>query len=144
MKWIDTLIKLRKDSVDLRERELMKVQSNYNEQEKILHNLHNEFLAIKMPQISSGGMLRQFSLQRDYSMRAIKEQQILLQNLKQYLQSLRESLLQANKELEQAKYIKADFVKKELHKMKQKEQKILDELASQRFYINQQSVVQNG
>ena len=138
MKWIDTLIKLRKESVDAFEKELMKVQSIYNAEEKKMQLLQEQLRGIKMPQASSGARLKQFSLQRNYANQAIKEQNILLENISEHLQSVRESLLEANKELEQAKFIKADYVKKELYKAKQKEQKMLDELASQKFYLNQQ------
>jgi len=144
MKWIDTLIKLRKDSVEARKRELIRVQSIYNEQIKKMQYLQEEFRSITIPKASNGAMLQQFSLQRSYSMRAIKEQHNLISNLEQQLQNLKEALLEANKELEQAKYIKADYVKKQLHRAKQIEQKRLDELASQRFYTNMQTTVDNG
>jgi|GEM_PF-3543735 len=144
MKWIDTLIKLRKDSVEARKRELIQVQSIYNEQIKKMQYLQEEFRNIAIPKANNGAMLQQFSLQRSYSMRAIKEQQNLISNLEQQLRNLKEALLEANKELEQVEYIKADYVKKKLHRAKQIEQKRLDELASQRFYNNQKTAVYDG
>lgn len=136
MKWIDTLIKLRKDSVDSIERELVKVQANLNAQETILKSLIGDFQSIVMPTQSTGAVLKQFSIQREYATQAIKAQEIYVQNLIVVVQDYQNRLLEANKELEQAKYIKADYVKKELFKAKQKEQKVIDELASQRFYEN--------
>jgi len=144
MKWIDTLIKLRKDSVEAHKRELIKVQSVFNEQEKKMQYLQEEFRNIAISKASNGAMLQQFSLQRSYSMRAIKEQQNLISNLARQLQNSKEALLEANKELEQAKYMKADYLKKQLNRAKQIEQKRLDELASQRFYNNQKTAVYDG
>jgi flagellar export protein FliJ len=144
VKWIDTLIKLRKDSVEGIERELVKLQSNINIQNITLVRLNGEFRSVEIPQQANGAMLQQISMQRSFAMSAIKEQEMLLQKLEKKAQELTDRLLEANKELEQAKYIKADYVQKAMQKAKQKEQKIVDELASQRFFIKRQGVRNNG
>jgi len=144
VKWIDTLIKLRKDSVEGIERELVKLQSTINIQTIALARLNSDFRSVEIPQQANGAMLQQISMQRSFAMSAIKEQELLLQKLQKKAQELTDRLLEANKELEQAKYIKADYVQKAMQQAKQKEQKVVDELASQRFFIKHRGVGNDG
>ena len=135
MKWIDTLVQLRKEKVDSIEKDLMNLQSMQTSAQATLSRYIQDFNEIVMPQASNGAMLQQLTMQRGFATAAIKEQKEQLRVIDEKLEAMQNVLLEANKELEQAKYIKADYVKKELYKAKQKEQKRLDELASQRFYL---------
>lgn len=143
MKWIDTLIQLRQDSVDNTQKELAKLQGHLQQQKFLLQRLQNEYQAIELPRHSNGAILKQFTTQRDFATKAIKEQAAVVAKIEQEVERLQQQYLQTNQELEQAKYIKADHVKKELYKQKQKEQKLIDELASQRFYTITQEAKKN-
>lgn len=144
MKWIDTLIQLRQQSVDNAQKMVAQLQGKLQLQETILTQRHSDFQSIQLPRQSSGAMLKQFSIQRDFALQSIKEQEGFVQKTKELLEKARQEYFTAHTELEQAKYIKADYVKKELYKAKQKEQKLIDELASQRFYINHKEVKENA
>ncbi len=137
MKWIETLVKIRKESVDSLEREVALHNARLSRAQSVLSTLREDYRHIQIPQSSNGAMLGQVSLQRKFAQNAIKEQEQKLFALQQKLAHAKEALQEANKELEQAKFIEADHVKKELQQQKRREQRFLDEISSQRFYINQ-------
>lgn len=135
MKWIETLLQLRKDSADSIEKELVQAQAVLNSEQSILWQLKKEFDSIVLPKQSTGMVMQQITLQRNYHAKSLQMQMEKVQRIGKKVKILQESLLEANKEYEQAKYIKADYVKKQMQAQKKQEQKRIDELASQRFYL---------
>ncbi|MGM0532925.1 MAG: flagellar export protein FliJ [Campylobacterota bacterium] len=136
MQWLETLLKLRKDTLQSIEKELSLLQSEKNRQESNYNRLRQDALALQLPQKSSGAMISWISMQKRYATQALQAQQQKLAQVHKRIEQTKQRYLEANQEYEQAKYLKADYVKKRAYVQKQKDQKFLDELSSQRFYLD--------
>ena len=135
MKWVSTLVKIRKDNLDKIERELIKLNYQISKESEKLYKLKEEMKNFSLPFCASGGYLQQYRLQKSYAREVYLNQQNIVDNLYHHQQMLQEKLKEANMEYEQANYINAQYLKEQIKKSKHKEQIFTDELSSQQFYL---------
>jgi len=125
----DSVVKIKKQTVDSIERNLQKINASIRDLKDKIRELDKTLLSFSLPSEGSFALINQIKHQQHVirdEILSLKNQIIILENRKK---ELLEELKKANIEYEKMKYLQSEEIKKALKERKLKESRELDELA---------------
>jgi flagellar export protein FliJ len=125
----DSVVKVKKQTVDNIERRIQKVNASINTIKNKIEELNNTLLSYSLPREGSFALLNQIKHQQHIlreEIQNLKNQIVILENRKKELLN---ELKKANIEYEKMKYLQAEEIKKIIKEKRLKEARDLDEIA---------------
>jgi len=133
----DDLVKLKKMDVDKIQQNLTKQNSKIEKAKMELNNLDTQLKEIEYPKSGNFSMINQIKILQNAMLNQIKQKNNEIQILQNQQNLLKSQLKDKELEYEKMKYLQGEEIKKYLKKLKQEEDKNMDEIALMLFKSKQ-------